>query len=90
MNNIELILAKVVEEINMQLDNTQQLINSNEELLSKEGSKLDSLGLLSFISILEEYTSEYDVDFMDIVMTGDENKIFETIGTLKEFLLKLK
>jgi len=90
MDKVDKILENLVNEINIQLDDEQKLNNSDEELLAIEGSKLDSLALLSFISILEENTAEYDIDFMDIIMSGDENKIFETVGSLKNFLLDIR
>jgi len=90
MNEINNIIDKAIAEINCQLDSELQLEHIDDELLASEGSKLDSLALLSFIAVLEENTSEYGIDFMDIVMSGDENKIFQTIGSLKQFLAEIK
>lgn len=90
MKEINNIVDNTIDEINLQLDDEQQLEKMDTELLASEGSKLDSLALLSFISILEENASQYEVDFMDIVMSGDEYKVFETIGNLKQFLSELK
>ena len=84
MNNVEELVKSVINEINSHLVADKKLKNVIDEKLNSEGSKLDSLAMLTFISILEEQVS--DIDFMDILMGGDEDKILETIGSLTTYL----
>jgi len=84
MNNVEELVKSVINEINSHLVEDNKLKNVRDEKLNSEGSKLDSLAMLTFISILEEQVS--DIDFMDILMGGDEDKILETIGSLTTYL----
>ena len=90
MDNADKILMKVIEEINNQLEDSKKLICKQDELLQAEGSTLDSLAMLTFVGILEDELriSGINIDFMDILMSGDEEGVLANIGSLTEFLNK--
>jgi len=81
-----------IDEINETLPEDRQLTKSSEtHLLGKEG-KLDSLGLVSFIIILEQHIAE---EFKVPITLADEKAIsrtkspFRTVENLTEYVLEL-
>jgi len=89
-NNEEYIelIRFVIEEINTQLDCSQKLECNLDERLNSDESKLDSLGMLTFINILEDKCLELsiNIDFMNILMNGDSEKVLNTVGSLVKYI----
>ncbi len=93
--NFEDVLKVVLDsvaELNLQLDDSHQLEPSPETQLFGRGSKLDSLGLVNLIVLVEEKTSD---TFGKMVTIADEKAMsqksspFRTVQTLAEYLLSL-
>ncbi len=81
-----------VKELNLQLDESQQLEINPETQLFGRGSKLDSLGLVNLIVLVEEKIAD---SFGKTVTIADERAMsqksspFRTIRTLAEYLFAL-
>ena len=88
MQNVETILKNVIDELNTQLDGDNKLTYEPTTLLKADDSKLDSLTLFAFIGILEDEVEDNgaSIDFMDILMSGDEDKVLYNVESLENFL----
>jgi len=88
MRKINQLMEEAIEELNNQQSNYNKLENVPVEKLNSEGSKLDSLGLLTFINIIEEKMSNegIKIDLMGILMEGDPNGVMATVGSFTKFL----
>jgi acyl carrier protein len=81
-----------VSELNLQLDDSHQLELSPETQLFGRGSKLDSLGLVNLIVLVEEKTADTfgkSVTIADEKAMSQKNSPFRTVQTLAEYLFSL-
>lgn len=78
---VELILLNVVDVINNQLKKQDRIEKSINTPLIGENSKLDSLGVINFITITEEKIEE--VFNIQISLTEDEEYMFSPNGPLR-------
>ena len=93
--NFEDVLKVVVDsvaELNLQLDESHQLELSPETQLFGRGSKLDSLGLVNLLVLVEEKTADTfgkSVTIADEKAMSQKNSPFRTVQTLAEYLFFL-
>jgi len=93
--NFEDVLKVVLDsvaELNFQLDDSHQLEPSPETQLFGRGSKLDSLGLVNLIVLVEEKTADAfgkTVTIADEKAMSQKNSPFRTVQTLAEYLFFL-
>lgn len=86
------LVLEAVEELNLQLDEGQQLEISPDTQLFGRGSKLDSLGLVNLIVLVEEKVAD---EFGTAVTIADERAMsqksspFRTVHSLAEYLSTL-
>lgn len=92
LDTIEQIVLSAVEELNLQQPDDRQLEFSPDTQLFGRGSKLDSLGLVNLIVMVEEKI----MDQLDAVITiADERAMsqkhspFRTIRSLAEYVVEL-
>ncbi len=82
----------VVEEINMELPKEQLMEKSEDFVLFGQSSKLDSLGLVTFIVAIEQ---KFQEDLGVVITLADERALsqkrspFATIGTLADYAFTL-
>jgi acyl carrier protein len=82
----------VVEEINMELPKEQLMEKSEDFVLFGQSSKLDSLGLVTFIVAIEQ---KFQEDLGVVITLADERALsqkrspFATIGTLADYAFSL-
>ena len=86
---IENVIINAVQEINEQLPQEQQLAKSTKTVLFGKDGRLDSLGLVNLLVIIEQnIEDEFDV----IITIADEKAMsqkrspFRTIGTLADYI----
>ena len=89
MKNIQNLIINAVQEINEQLPQEQQLGQSTKTVLFGKDGKLDSLGLVTLLVIIEQNIE----DELDVSITiADERAMsqkrspFRTIGTLADYI----
>jgi hypothetical protein len=91
MSTLEQIYA-VVDELNLDFDENHKLVKSKETIIFGHDSILDSMGLINFITLLEEKIEEKTGKFIPIAderaMSLTENP-FKTIGTLSLYIDRL-
>lgn len=92
LDTIEQIVLSAVEELNLQQPDDRQLELTPDTQLFGRGSKLDSLGLVNLIVMVEEKI----MDQIDAVITiADERAMsqkhspFRTIRSLAEYVVEL-
>jgi acyl carrier protein len=81
-----------VSELNLQVDDSHQLELSPETQLFGRGSKLDSLGLVNLIVLVEEKTADTfgkSVTIADEKAMSQKNSPFRTVQTLADYLFSL-
>ena len=86
------VILDSVSELNLQLDDSHQLELSPETQLFGRGSKLDSLGLVNLIVLVEEKTADTfgkSVTIADEKAMSQKNSPFRTVQTLAEYLFSL-
>ena len=86
---IENVIINAVQEINEQLPQEQQLGQSTKTVLFGKDGKLDSLGLVSFLVIIEQnIEDEFDVSITiaDERAMSQKHSPFRTIGTLADYI----
>ena len=86
---IKSIIFKSVGEINDQLQEQQQLNQSSQTVLFGKNGKLDSLGLVSLIIIIEQnIEDEFDVSITiaDEKAMSQKRSPFRTIATLVDYI----
>ena len=89
VKTIEKIIFKAVQEINEQLPQEQQLAQSTKTVLFGKAGKLDSLGLVNLIVIIElNIEDEFDVSISiaDEKAMSQQHSPFRTIGTLADYI----
>ena len=78
-----------IDEINSQLSNKQQLKKSTKTVLFGKDGKLDSLGLVTLLVIIEQnIEDEFDVSITiaDEKAMSQKRSPFRTIGTLADYI----
>ena len=86
---IEDLIFKTVGEINKELPENQQLIQSSDTIVFGKGGILDSLGLVNLVILLEEnIADEFDVDIIiaDEKAMSQKRSPFSTIGSLTNYI----
>ena len=81
-----------VDEVNLQLRKAQRLDKSLETVISGEGSRLDSLGLVNLIFAVEqkiEQQSGVTITLADESALNGERDPFRTLGTLTDHVQAL-
>ncbi len=86
---IEKIIFNSIDEINDQLPEKQQLLKSSKTVLFGKDGKLDSLGLVNLLVIIEQ---NIDDEFKIMITIADEKAMsqkrspFRTIDTLVNYI----
>lgn len=77
-----------IEETNLQLEGGVQLTAHDEQIIQGEGSPLDSLGLLLFITEVEVRLKTINpaLNLVDLLMSMEHEADFRTVGSLKNYL----
>jgi len=86
---IENLIITSVKEINEQSPQEQQLGQSRESVLYGKDGKLDSLGLVNLLVIIEQnIEDEFDVSITiaDEKAMSQKHSPFRTIGTLTDYI----
>jgi acyl carrier protein len=86
------VVLESVAELNLQLDASQQLELTPDTQLFGRGSRLDSLGLVNLIVLVEEKaadTFEKSVTIADERAMSQKSSPFRTVRTLSEYLFGL-
>ncbi len=86
---IEQLIFRTIEEINSQLPKDQQLVPSSKTALYGRNGKLDSLGLVNLLVVIEQnIEDEFDVSITiaDERAMSQNNSPFRTIGTLANYI----
>ena len=86
---IENLIITSVKEINEQLPQEQQLGQSTKTVLFGKDGKLDSLGLVTLLVIIEQnIEDEFDVSITiaDERAMSQKHSPFRTIGTLADYI----
>ena len=89
---VEKIIFDSIDELNQQLNDADKLEKSPETILFGAGSKLDSLGLVNIITIVEQNLE----DELDIAIElaseramSQRRSPFKSVSTLTEYVLEL-
>ena len=88
MNALNLIFD-TIDEINLELDSSNQIEKNEDTVIFGIESALDSIGLVNFITIIEQKIEEETGKFITIAderAMSMENSPFKTVGTLKEYI----
>lgn len=86
------IIFSAVDETNLLLPNNGQLTKSTKTPLFGDLSKLDSLGLVSFIMATEQKIEEelgVSITLADERAMSQKNSPFRTVGTLADYIYLL-
>jgi acyl carrier protein len=88
MNTLNLIFD-TIDEMNLELDSSNQIKKNEDTVIFGIDSALDSIGLVNFITIIEQKIEEETGKFITIAderAMSMENSPFKTVGTLKEYI----
>ena len=88
-NKIENLLFSTVKEINTQLPKEKQLTKSSNTVLFGNNGKLDSLGLVNFLVMVEQnIEDEFDISLTiaDDRAMSQKHSPFRTISTLANYI----
>lgn len=80
------------EELNEQLPDRQQIPLSTEAIIFGEGGKLDSLGLVNLVLLVEERISDelgYEIAIADEKAVSQKDSPFRSAQTLAEYINQL-
>lgn len=89
------ILSKVmeaVEELNLQLEEHQQIPAAPDTVLFGKGGKIDSLGLVNLIVILEgvlQDSYDLEISLADERAISQKNSPFRTVQSLADYIFDL-
>jgi acyl carrier protein len=86
------VVLESVAELNLQLDASQQLQLTPDTQLFGRGSRLDSLGLVNLIVLVEEKAADTfgkSVTIADERAMSQKSSPFRTVRTLSEYLFGL-
>jgi len=90
--NINSLVLKAVEELNQQRSSEQWLPPSPDTLLSGQEGRLDSLGLVNLILLVEEQIADelgVEITLTDERAMSQENSPFRSVRTLTEYVSQL-
>lgn len=91
MDVLKLIYASI-DEMNLDLDETEKIAKTEETQIFGTGNSLDSLQLVNLITILEQKVEEETGHFISLAderaMSMEESP-FKTVGSLKKYLQTL-
>jgi len=81
-------IRTAIEETNLQLEEGVQLYDDDDQVILGEGSPLDSLGLLLFVTEVESKlkANSPKLDLVDLLMSAEHEADFKTVGALKQYL----
>ena len=83
------IIFEAIDELNLDLEDNEKIQKSEETHLFGSGDSLDSLQLVSLLTIVEQKLEEETGDYVSIAdenaMSLDESP-FKTVGTLKNYI----
>jgi acyl carrier protein len=89
-------VSKAVDEaidvLNEQLDGGQKLEKNPETLLLGKGGKLDSIGFVNFIVLLEEHCQSecgVTISLTDAMESTPDDNPFQTVRSLTDYLYQL-
>ena len=83
---------EVIDEFNDQTEQDKQLKKHKEEVLFGDGGVLDSLGLVSLITLIEEQVEdefELSINLADEKAMSRKNSPFRTVGSLMAYVIEL-
>ncbi len=92
IEEIDQLLFDAIDEVNQLQQKSEHLHKSIETVLFGGSGKLDSMGLINFIVIIEEKIDEQygiKISLADESIMSQENNPFNTIGTLSEYIFRL-
>jgi len=90
-NTIDTAIHNAIAEVNLQQQSGCQMAESETQVLIGDGSVLDSLGILLFVTALETNLKPAlpTINLVDLLMNADNSVHFASVGTLKQYLLGL-
>jgi len=83
------ILFDSIDELNLDLDSEEKILKDENTVVFGENSGLDSIGLVNFITIIEERLEEETGHFVTIAderALSFEDSPFKTISTLRNYI----
>lgn len=89
LTELEALIAEAIEELNLQLDEEKQIEALPETVLFGRGGKLDSLGLVNLIVLVEEKVfdaSGVQVALADERAISQKDSPFRTMRRLAEYI----
>lgn len=92
LNDVLHKVMEAVEELNLQLEEHQQITVAPDTVLFGKGGKIDSLGLVNLIVILEGILQDaynLDLSLVDERAISQKNSPFRTVQSLAEYILTL-
>ncbi|NPV76422.1 MAG: acyl carrier protein [Anaerolineae bacterium] len=92
LNDVLNKVMEAVEELNLQLEEQQQIAVAPDTVLFGKGGKIDSLGLVNLIVILEGILQDaynLDISLADERAISQKNSPFRTVQSLAEYILAL-
>jgi len=88
MDTLKLIY-EVIDELNLELEENAQLERSIDAKIFGQGSVLDSMGLINFITLIEEKIEEETGKFISIAderAMSLESSPFQSVSSLKDYI----
>lgn len=88
MDTLKLIY-EVIDELNLELEENAQLEKSVDAKIFGQGSVLDSMGLINFITLIEEKIEEETGKFISIAderAMSLESSPFQSVSSLKDYI----
>lgn len=88
MDTLKLIY-EVIDELNLELEKSALLEKSVDAKIFGQGSVLDSMGLINFITLIEEKIEEDTGKFISIAderAMSLESSPFQSVGSLKDYI----
>ncbi len=88
MDTLKLIY-EVIDELNLELEENALLEKSVDAKIFGQGSVLDSMGLINFITLIEEKIEEETGKFISIAderAMSLESSPFQSVGSLKDYI----
>jgi acyl carrier protein len=92
LDDVMKVVLDSITELNLQLEDPQKLDHTSDTQLFGRGSKLDSLGLVNLIVLVEEKTAATfgkSVTIADERAMSQKSSPFRTVQTLAEYLFSL-
>jgi hypothetical protein len=86
---IQKLIYDSIDELNIDLDLSDKIEKKEDTVIFGIDSALDSIGLINFITIIEQKIEEEIGKFITIAderAMSMENSPFKTVGTLKEYI----